>query len=60
LLIPYGKKDAWYKAVRKFVNEPDYAKGLAMQLSKDVRERFDISKTAERRAELYRSIGRKL
>jgi hypothetical protein len=25
-----------------------------------VRERFDISKTAERRAELYRSIGRKL
>jgi glycosyltransferase involved in cell wall biosynthesis len=60
LLIPYGKKDAWYKAVRKFVNEPDYARSLAVQLSKDVRERFDITKTAERRAELYRSIGRKL
>jgi glycosyltransferase involved in cell wall biosynthesis len=60
LLIPYGKKDAWYKSVRKFVNEPEYAKSLAVQLSKDVRERFDIVKTAERRAELYRSIGRKL
>ncbi len=45
LLIPYGKKDAWYKAVRKFVNEPDYARSLAMQLSKDVRERFDISES---------------
>jgi len=33
---------------------------LAVQLSKDVRERFDIAKTAERRAELYRAIGRKL
>jgi glycosyltransferase involved in cell wall biosynthesis len=60
LVIPYGKKDAWYKAVKRFINEPDYARSLAVQLSKDVRERFDISKTAERRAELYRSIGRKL
>jgi hypothetical protein len=42
------------------VNEPDYARHLALQLAEDVRERFDIAKTAERRAELYRSIGRKL
>ena len=58
VLIPYGKKDAWYKTIRRFINEPEWPRAMAEQLAKDVRERFDIRKTAERRAELYRSLKR--
>lgn len=59
-VVPYRKNDTgWYKAIKMLTNEPETRMALAAQLQKDVKERFDLDATTQRRVELYRALGRK-
>ena len=44
LLVPVGDSDALYRAMRRFVEEPDLARRMGEQSLRLVRERFDVTK----------------
>lgn len=46
----------WYKAMRKLINEPDYGKYLADNLSKEVKERNHISVVNKKRYNLLKAL----
>jgi len=59
-LVPYNKPKDWYKYIKQLILDPDLRKGLADNLTRDIKSRFNVTETAKKRAELYRQIGRKL
>jgi glycosyltransferase involved in cell wall biosynthesis len=59
-LVPYNKPKDWYKYIKQLILDPDLRKGLADNLTRDIKSRFNVAETAKKRAELYRQIGRKL
>lgn len=46
----------WYKAMRKLINEPEYGKYLADNLTKEVKEKYHISKVNEKRYKLLKTL----
>jgi glycosyltransferase involved in cell wall biosynthesis len=46
----------WYKAMRKLINEPDYGRYLADNLSKEVKERYHIAIVNKKRYKLLKSL----
>jgi len=59
-LVPYNKPKDWYKYIKQLILDHDLRKGLADNLTRDIKKQFNVAETAKKRAELYRRIGRKL
>ena len=59
-LVPYNKPKNWHRHMRELVLDADLRKGLADNLTADIKKRFNVAETAKKRAELYRQVGRKL
>ena len=59
LIDPSQAHKAWLKAIKRLVSEPELIKLLQNNLYEHVKDRYDINKVTERRANWYKEIVKK-
>ena len=59
LIDPSSAHKAWFKAIKRLANEPELIKTLQNNMYEHVKDRYDINKVTERRAQWYKEIVKK-